>query len=74
MSSRVIRSRVSSIASGASLVTLGIGLALAAPASAQDQPEQSTDQSVFADDAGQAEAIVVTGSRIARSGFDQRRR
>jgi iron complex outermembrane receptor protein len=56
------RSRVSKV--GASMGALALGLALVgAPAAAQDV---STPQEA---DAG--EAIVVTGSRIARTGFDQ---
>jgi len=69
MSARVIRSRISSIAAGASLLTLALG---AGPAMAQDTP--AADQPpAAADQAGQGEteAIVVTGSRIARTGFDQ---
>jgi len=70
MSARAARPRVSSIAAGASLVTLGISLALAAaPAFAQDD---AADQALAAEhEPAEAEAIVITGSRIARSGFDQ---
>jgi len=74
MSARVIRSRISSIATGASIAALGIGLALATPAFAQDEATTADVQAAPAPDdtaQGEAEAIVVTGSRIARSGFDQ---
>jgi len=61
-----IRSRFPSIAHGASLCALSMGLALmASPAFAQDSGGAGADA------AGNEQAIVVTGSRIARSGFDQ---
>jgi len=73
MSARAVRPVPSAIAPtisrGASLAALSLGLALlaAGPALAQ----QDAPQGDAASSEELAEAIVVTGSRIARSGFDQ---
>ncbi|HWJ68441.1 MAG TPA: TonB-dependent receptor [Sphingobium sp.] len=60
-----VRSRFFTHARGASVSALGISLALmATPAFAQDAAAAQ-------DTAGSEQAIIVTGSRIARTGFDQ---
>ncbi len=57
------RSALSVIRAGASAAALAAAISLAVPAAAQDQPaDDSAAES-------ESEAIVVTGSRIARSGF-----
>lgn len=74
MSARVVRSGVPSIFTGVSVLTLGLGLVLGASA-ARAQDEAAADQQAAtsgnAADEPEAQAIVVTGSRIARTGFDQ---
>ncbi|MBT2187386.1 TonB-dependent receptor domain-containing protein [Sphingobium nicotianae] len=70
MTAPIVRLRNLQVSSGSSATALALGLALmASPALAQDAaaaaaaPQQA--------EAAPEEAIVVTGSRIARSGFDQ---
>jgi len=65
--------RLSTTGVGASLAALTVALCFAAPAAAQDQqPADQVAAAVPAEqgaDANKSEPIVVTGSRIARSGF-----
>lgn len=53
---------------GLSLLALGTGLAWTTAAQAQEQPKAEAAQAPGGEES--LEAIVVTGSRIARSGFD----
>lgn len=62
MSPVISRSRVSRVSASMSALALGLVL-VAAPAVAQDE--------LSPQEADSGEAIVVTGSRIARTGFDQ---
>jgi len=61
--------------SGLSLAALAAALALGAPAFASEQegtaPASTPNTAASAAPAEEAQSIVVTGSRIARSGFDQ---
>ncbi|MCW2369599.1 TonB-dependent receptor plug domain-containing protein [Sphingobium sp. B11D3D] len=64
MSPFITRSRVLRAGAGASLSALALGMAfVATPAFAQDAAQPQDDEA--------GEAIIVTGSRIARTGFDQ---
>jgi outer membrane receptor protein involved in Fe transport len=67
--------RAASVRAGSSIIAVALALGLAMPASAQQQAgELAQDDSPLVNEAGvntqSAEPIIVTGSRIARSGFD----
>jgi outer membrane receptor protein involved in Fe transport len=69
------RSRAATVRAGSSIIAVALALGFAMPASAQQPPEElAQDDSPLVNEAGvnteAGEQIVVTGSRIARSGFD----
>ncbi|BAK65608.1 TonB-dependent receptor-like protein [Sphingobium sp. SYK-6] len=72
MPALILQPRLPAFAAGASLRALGVSLALlASPALAQEPAPLPQDTAVPQEEPVSEEAIVVTGSRIARSGFDQ---
>jgi iron complex outermembrane receptor protein len=66
---KIVSSLGCMLARGSSVSALAIGLFVALPAAAQTPPESAAVEDGSAEDS--SEAIVVTGSRIERAGFDQ---